>query len=298
PGRGLLWETPPHEEPLRATLERGAKDLDLLAEYRRERRRDHGSGVVARRVLHLRRDRVQRAELYRRRQDRAAPVADDPARRGDGLRGDHANRRGADKAEPLRVRLDPRRRVQAGALDDQKGVLTAELVALRREALRLVARGGDRGRLSEIEKGQEKAHHDHPARYEERADLPARAPNTRGLARGRRPAMSDGLPMGTVLHAPRLRRARCLCERQGRRSAARRAALRARGLRSTSAEAARSGRRVRARKPARCPQTQVGRWGGQMQSRDSRAKNCLTMRSSSEWNEITTIRPPGRTTRM
>ena len=35
-----------------------------------------------------------------------------------------------------------------------------------------------------------------------------------------------------------------------------------------------------------------------MQSRDSRAKNCLTIRSSSEWNEITTIRPPGRRTRM
>src|SRR5204862_688444 len=83
PCRGLLGETPPYEEPLRATLERGAKDLDLLAEYRRERRRDHGSGVVALRVLHLRRDRVQRAELYRRRQDRAAPVADDPALRGD-----------------------------------------------------------------------------------------------------------------------------------------------------------------------------------------------------------------------
>jgi len=61
-----------------------------------------------------------------------------------------------------------------------------------------------------------------------------------------------------------------LRERQGRRSAARSAALRARGLRSTSAEAARSGRRVRTRRPARCPQTQVGRWGGQMQSRDSR----------------------------
>src|SRR5207237_2227527 len=83
PGRGLLGETPPYEEPLRATVERGAKDLDLLAEYRRERRRDHGSGVVALRVLHLRRDRVQRAELYGRRQDRAAPVTDDSALRGD-----------------------------------------------------------------------------------------------------------------------------------------------------------------------------------------------------------------------
>src|SRR2546428_553661 len=131
----------------------------------------------------------------------------------------------------------------------------------------------------EIVEDEEKPGDDDAAHDEERADLPARAPRDRAAIRG---TAVDGLPQGTVLHAPHMRRAHGLRERQGRRSATRRAALRARGLRPTSAEAARSGRRVTTRKPARCPQTQVGRWGGQMQSRDSRAKNCLTIRSSSE----------------
>src|SRR5205809_1356901 len=329
---------------------------------------------MALRVLHLGRDGVERPQLNGRRKDRAGPVADDSALRGDGevamdlvgrpaqkvapsdglpvrkprreqkrrdgeereedaktrvrdrrrhpspprtsslgarspptprsltrcrdgLRWDDADCRGAGEAEPLRFRFDPSRRVGTGALDDEKGVLPAELVALRQKALRLISRGRYRRRLRQVEKREKKARDDHTAREKERTDLPARAADPCGLAR-RLPMWRDGVPVGTVLHAPRLRRAHGLREGQERRSAARRAALRARGLRSTSAEAARSGRRVRARKPARCPQTQVGRWGGQMQSRDSRAKNCLPIRSSREWNEITTIRPPGRRTRM
>src|SRR5438105_10281143 len=240
-------------------------------------------------IVHLRAPRCWGA--------RSPPTPCSLTRCRDGLRCDDADRRGPDEAKPLRLRLDPSRRVETRALDDEKRVLPAQLVALGRESLRLISRGRDRRRLREVEKHEKKAGDDHAAREKERTDLPARAADPGGLAR-RRPTVRDGLPVGTVLHAPRLRRAHGLREAQGRRSAARRAALRARGLRSTSAEAARSGRRVRARKPARCPQAQVGGRGGQMQSRDSRAKNCLTIRSSSEWNEITTIRPPGRTTRM
>src|SRR5207247_8159464 len=200
-----------------------------------------------------------------------------------------------DQTEPLRGGLDPRGRVEPRALDLKERVLSSDFVALRRKTLGFIARRRNRRGLGEIEEDEEKPRDDHAAHEEERADLPARASSDRTAIRG---TAVDGLPKGTVLHAPHMRRAHGLRECQGRRSATRRAALRARGLRPTSAEAARSGRRVTTRKPARCPQTQVGRWGGQMQSRDSRAKNCLTIRSSSEWNEITTIRPPGRRTRM
>src|SRR5207302_5528961 len=58
----------------------------------------------------------------------------------DRLRCDNADRRGADEAEPLRFGLDARRRIQTRALDDEQRVLPAQLVALRHEALGLVAR--------------------------------------------------------------------------------------------------------------------------------------------------------------
>ena len=45
------------------------------------------------------------------------------------------------------------------------------------------------------------------------------------------------------------------------------------------------------------PQTQMGRPGGQMQPAAWPLKNSLTVRSSSEWNEIAAMRPPGRSTR-
>src|SRR5207247_4161649 len=198
------------------------------------------------------------------------------------------------QTEPLRGGLDPRGRVEPRALDLKERVLSSDFVALRRKTLGFVARRRNRRGLGEIQEDEEKPRDDHAAHEEERADLPGRASSDRPAIRG---TAVDGLPQGTVLHAPHMRRAHGLRERQGRRSAPRGAALRARGLRPTSAEAARSGRRVTTRKPARCPQTQVGRWGGQMQSRDSRAKNCLTIRSSSEGNEMTAIRPPRRTAR-
>src|SRR5207237_923640 len=103
-----------------------------------------------------------------------------------------------------------------------------------RESLRLISRGRGRRRTREVEKHEKKAGDDHAAREKERTDLPARAAEPGGLAR-RRPTVRDGLPVGTVLHAPRLRRAHGLREAQGRRSAARRAALRARGLRAARA---------------------------------------------------------------
>src|SRR6266571_6886661 len=88
-------------------------------------------------------------------------------RRCGGLRDDDADRRGPDEPEALGFGLDARRRIEAGALDHEERVLAAELVALRREALRLVARRRHRRGLSEIEQDDEEARDDHSAGEQE-----------------------------------------------------------------------------------------------------------------------------------
>ena len=78
------------------------------------------------------------------------------------------------------------------------------------------------------------------------------------------------------------------------RSAIRSLALRLLGLSETSSSEGRMGLRVTAINVALCWQSQNGISGGQMQSAVSRLMNCLTDRSSNEWNEMTASRPPGR----
>ena len=56
----------------------------------------------------------------------------------------------------------------------------------------------------------------------------------------------------------------------------------------------RIGRRSIARSSGSWPHTQTGKSGGHVQPRSLSRRNCLTMRSSSEWNEMTASRPPGR----
>src|SRR2546425_375565 len=110
-------------------------------------------------ILHLLRS--SRVPAPRRQPRRALP------RRRDGLRSYKADRRGADESEALRFRFDARRGIQTSALDHEERVLPAELVALRRETLRFVTRGGDRRGLCEVKEDEEKAPDDHAAREEE-----------------------------------------------------------------------------------------------------------------------------------
>src|SRR5687767_13784321 len=198
---------------------------------------------------------------------------------------------GAHQAEALRFSLDARGGIQSRALHFEEGVLTAQLVTHALEALRLVAARRDRGRLREVEDDEEEHRADRQRHDGERAHFPG---GTCGAA-----VAWNSMPRTRpcLKGAAHRRRPDRLRGDQEIFSEIRRTALRARGLRATSAESARSGRRVTTRKPARCPQTQVGRWGGQMQSRDSRTKKCLVIRSSSEWKEMTARRPPGRSAR-
>ena len=69
--------------------------------------------------------------------------------------------------------------------------------------------------------------------------------------------------------------------------------LRERGFSRVSVSEGRTGFRVISTKLALCPQVHWGCLGGHKHSRLSRRKNCLTMRSSKEWKEITAKRPPG-----
>ena len=80
------------------------------------------------------------------------------------------------------------------------------------------------------------------------------------------------------------------------RSATRRRADAARGFSSDSAAPGRTTRGVSTRSSGSRPQPQTGRSGGQMQPAAASRRKCLTMRSSSEWNEMTAMRPPGRST--
>src|SRR5690606_10861732 len=75
------------------------------------------------------------------------------------------------------------------------------------------------------------------------------------------------------------------------RSTARSLALRALGFRETSSSSGRTTLRVSSFHSA-APQPQIGNPGGQRQGCASSAKARLTARSSSEWKEITTARPP------
>src|SRR5579864_800694 len=77
-------------------------------------------------------------------------------------------------------------------------------------------------------------------------------------------------------------------------TAARRRADEDRGFAATSAALGLTGRRSIARSSGSFPQTHTGKSGGHVQPRSFSRRNCLTMRSSSEWNEITASRPPGR----
>ncbi len=76
------------------------------------------------------------------------------------------------------------------------------------------------------------------------------------------------------------------------RSATRRRALLLRELDRSSSTDGFTAFRVTSLSLALCPHTQMGVSGGQMQSVDSSRRIILTMRSSSEWNEITATLPP------
>ena len=67
----------------------------------------------------------------------------------------------------------------------------------------------------------------------------------------------------------------------------------ARGFVSISSFSAVIGLRVRISRVFVLPHWQTGSPGGQMQDAASYLKNCLTMRSSSEWKEMTAMTPPG-----
>ena len=59
----------------------------------------------------------------------------------------------------------------------------------------------------------------------------------------------------------------------------------------------RTGFRVSSRSSGSRPQTQIGKSGGQVQPFASSRRKFFTIRSSSEWKEITASRPPGRSIR-
>src|SRR5260221_3146590 len=233
------------------------------------------------------------------------------------LGGDHRDVAGVDHPESLSVGRDARRRVEPRALDLEQGVLPAKLIALAGELLDVVAGHRQRGRLADIEHRQAERQGDRGDREPEDPEIPrggahdrrgperdrARAclapqPNVAGedaryaARRGTHGAHGGGAPRtpgGRRNKPDRLRG-----DHDPSFSATRSLALRARGWRIVSSAAAINGRRETTRKPARCPQTQVGRWGGQMQSRDSRAMYCFTARSSSERKAMTASRPPRR----
>ena len=69
--------------------------------------------------------------------------------------------------------------------------------------------------------------------------------------------------------------------------------IEARGFAATSASPGRNGRRWIGRSAGFLPQTQTGKSGGHVQPRSRARRNCLTIRSSSEWKLMTTSRPPG-----
>ena len=77
-------------------------------------------------------------------------------------------------------------------------------------------------------------------------------------------------------------------------TATRRRADAERGFASSSAWSGRTGFLVSGRSVGSFPQMQTGKSGGQVQPFACSATKRLTMRSSSEWNEITASRPPGR----
>ena len=70
---------------------------------------------------------------------------------------------------------------------------------------------------------------------------------------------------------------------KGTRCRRRSLALRLRGLAAISSREGDIAPRVTSLSVALCPHVHTGCLGGQMQSRDSLAKNCFTIRSSSEW---------------
>src|SRR5262249_22854933 len=76
------------------------------------------------------------------------------------------------------------------------------------------------------------------------------------------------------------------------RSAARSFAERARGFSLTSAASGVTGRRVSTRNVAACGALS-GRWREPPPETLRAARNVLTIRSSTEWNQTTTSRPPG-----
>src|SRR5262249_11885277 len=80
------------------------------------------------------------------------------------------------------------------------------------------------------------------------------------------------------------------------RSAARSLAERARGLALTSASSGTMGRGVKIRKVV-VDCAGAGRWREGARSRLRSTRNDFVMRSSSEWNDSTTSRPPGLSTR-
>ena len=79
-----------------------------------------------------------------------------------------------------------------------------------------------------------------------------------------------------------------------RRRAVRSSALRARGLRAISSAVGRRGCGPTGARRGERPHTQTGASGGQMQPRRSCWMKRLTMRSSSEWYEMTARRPSAR----
>ena len=78
-------------------------------------------------------------------------------------------------------------------------------------------------------------------------------------------------------------------------SAARSLALRARGFAASSSAVAVTGRPVRILSSGTLPHWHTGNPLGQTQPSAWERKLFLTIRSSREWKEITTARPPGRT---
>src|SRR5439155_12890416 len=214
-----------------------------------------------------------------------------------------------DQAEALRLGLDARGCLEAIDLQLEELVLAHQLVSPSLQIMEVVAAGGDRRRKAQVQqRHQERRREDAGGQDEEaRAGIEGHPPARRAAMPGRDGAAALRRGGASVVAACCLRTGNSPCPRGARRttqgeradheaifSATRSTALRARGLRSTSAASGRTGRRVTIRRPARCPQTQVGRWGGQMQSRDSRAMKVFTTRSSSEWKEMTARRPPGR----
>src|SRR3954452_6912030 len=190
--------------------------------------------------------------------------------------------RGRDKAEPARCLLDSLRGGSARDLGRQSRILRLkfELLAVEPAHAHVHAQ---HGHVERDDPGEDEREQRDPRD-------PAAEPALRPDARTRNGTRADARRYGSrngVVHEPVERRHQVF-------TAARRRADAARGFAATSASLGRIGRRCTARTSGSCPHTHTGKSGGHVQPRSLSRMKCLTMRSSSEWNEITASRPPGR----